>query len=108
MSMLGEQIKELREAARNIQGNLGRCLYRRKDVEEMQQVIGMLFEAADAIESLRDRLLKAERACDEKSYDAGFDNGMKATLQQLDGLIYEGADVDEIQAWADRQWEEET
>lgn len=49
----------------------------------------------------------AERACDEKSYDAGFDNGMKAVLQQLDGLIHEGADVDEIQGWIDRQWEEE-
>ena len=56
MSMLDEQIKELREAARNIQGNLGRCLYRRKDVDEMQQVSGMLFEAADTIEGLRDRL----------------------------------------------------
>lgn len=56
MSMLGEQIKELREAARNIQGNLGRCLYRRKDVDEIQQVSGMLFEAADTIEDLRDRL----------------------------------------------------
>ena len=56
MSMLGEQVKELREAARNIQGKLGRCLYRRKDVDEMQQVSDMLFEAADTIESLRDRL----------------------------------------------------
>ena len=56
MSMLSEQVKELREAARNVQGNLGRCLYRRKDVDEMQQVSGMLFEAADTIESLRDRL----------------------------------------------------
>ena len=56
MSMLNEQIKELREAARNIQGKLGRCLYRRKDVDEMQKVSGLLFEAADTIESLRDRL----------------------------------------------------
>lgn len=67
MSILGEQIKELREAARNIQGNLGRCLYRRKDADEMQQVSGMLFEAADTIESLRDRLQGCE--CDVvKSY----------------------------------------
>ena len=56
MSMLDEQIKELREAARNIQGNLGRCLYRRKDVDEMQQVSGMLFEAADTIEAQRNKL----------------------------------------------------
>lgn len=76
-------------------------------LEGMDNLVTMLREAADTIESLRDRLLKAERACDEKSYDAGFDNGMKAVLQQLDGLIHEGADVDEIQAWADRQWEEE-
>lgn len=52
MSMLGEQIKELRKAAFNIQGKLGRCRYRRKDVDEMQQISGMLFEAADTIESL--------------------------------------------------------
>ena len=34
-------------------------------------------------------------------------SGVEAVLQQLDGLIYEGADVDEIWAWADRQWEVE-
>ena len=95
MSMLGSQIKELREAAEKFEGY------------QNGEIGWMLREAADTIENMRDRLLKAELACDEKSYDAGFDNGMKATLQQLDGLIHEGADVDEIQAWADRQWEEE-
>ena len=63
MSMLGEQVKELREDAHNIQGNLGRCVYRRKDVDEMQQVSGMLFEAADTIESLRDRLQSVGETC---------------------------------------------
>ena len=63
MSMLGSQIKELREAARNMQGNLGRCLYRRRDVDEMQQVSVMLFEAADTIESLRDRLQATVETC---------------------------------------------
>ena len=62
-----------------------------------------LREAADTIISLRDRLQDAEDA----RYDAGFNNGIKACLQQLDGLIHEGADVDEIQGWIDRQWEEE-
>ena len=52
MSMLGEQIKELRKAARNMQGKLGRCLYRRKDVDEMQQVSSLLLEAADTLEKL--------------------------------------------------------
>ena len=55
MSMLTMQIDELRKAARNIQGNLGRHCYRRKDVNEMQQVSDMLRGAADTIESLRDR-----------------------------------------------------
>ena len=50
---------------------------------------------------------KRENGGDCESYDAGFDNGMKAVLQQLDSLIHEGADVDEIQGWIDRQWEEE-
>lgn len=61
-------------------------------------------EAADTIESLLDRLQDAEDA----RYDAGFKNGVKACLQQLDGLIHECADVDEIQGWIDRQWEEES
>lgn len=50
---------------------------------------------------------KRESEGERESYDAGFENGVKACLQQLDGLIHEGADVDEIQAWVDRQWEEE-
>lgn len=108
MSMLGRQIKELRALAcglRNLYEN-GTNLTR-VQVAGLTTAVEVMSEVADTIESLRDRLLKAELACDEKSYDAGFDNGMKATLQQLDGLIHEGADVDEIQAWVDRQWEEE-
>lgn len=49
---------------------------------------------------------KRENGGERESYDAGFDSGVKATLQQLDGLIHDGADVDEIQGWIDRQWEE--
>lgn len=72
MSMLGEQIKELREAARNIQGKLGRCLYRRKDVDEMQQVSSMLFEAANTITSLRDRLQELQGVGGESRYSELF------------------------------------
>ena len=79
MSMLDEQIKELREAARNIQGNLGRCLYRRKDVDEMQQVSGMLFEAADTIEGLRDRMQSVNDGCEYCKGDDGFD-GQKVMM----------------------------
>ena len=43
----------------------------------------------------------------EESYDAGFKNGMKATLQQLYGLLHDYPTLDDIEAWADRQWEEE-
>lgn len=39
-------------------------------------------------------------------YNAGFDNGVKATLQQLDGLLISTDSVVDIQAWADEQWEE--
>ena len=140
MSMLGEQIKELREAARNIQGNLGRCLYRRKDVDEMQRVSGMLFEAADTIENLRNRLqeeddalrdyrasqiaAEAERRLREiygkvpeqakrgndgkrESYDAGFENGVKATLRQLDELIVSGYDLKAVCSWINNRLEGE-
>lgn len=43
----------------------------------------------------------------DKVYDAGFTNGIKATLQQLDGLLMQTDSAVEIQAWVDRQWEEE-
>jgi len=57
--MADNRTTELREAARSIQGNLGRCLYRHKDVDEMRKVSDLLFEAASTIESLRDRLQAA-------------------------------------------------
>ena len=43
---------------------------------------------------------------ERESYDAGFASGMKATLQQLYGLLHEYPTLDEIEAWADSQWEE--
>ena len=89
------QIDKLRNRAQLFEG------YQNGEVSRLMR------EAADTIEELRDKLLKAERHCDEKSYDAGFDNGVKATLQQLQGLICEGATVGEIDAWADEQWEVE-
>ena len=98
MSELSHQADELRETADRLD--------RIADVSTPWihvKLTPMLREAADTIISLRNRLQDAEDA----RYDAGFENGMKATLQQLDGLIREGADVDEIQGWVDRQWEEE-
>lgn len=91
MSMLSSQADELREAAKQFEG------YQNGEISRM------LREAAGTIENMRDKLQDAEDA----RYDAGFKNGVKACLQQLDGLIHESADVDEIQAWVDRQWEEE-
>ena len=43
---------------------------------------------------------------ERESYDAGFASGVKATLQQLYGLLHEYPTLDEIEAWADSQWEE--
>ena len=56
MSILSAQCDELRKAARNIQGDLGRCLYRRKDVDKMLKFSDLLFEAANTIESLRQKI----------------------------------------------------
>lgn len=39
-------------------------------------------------------------------YNAGFDNGVKATLHQLDGLLIKTDSAVEIQAWVDEQWKE--
>ena len=59
--------------------------------------IVMTPEQAVAVTSPRD---------EGESYDAGFTNGVKATLQQLYGLLHEYPTLDEIEAWADSQWEE--
>lgn len=42
----------------------------------------------------------------DEIYNAGFDNGVKATLQQLDGLLIKTDSAVEIQAWVDEQWKE--
>ena len=75
---------------------------RQYDLDFMESCVNEEFEKL-----YEDELADAALGSDER-YDAGFANGVKATLQQLDGLIYKGADVDEIQAWVDRQWEEES
>ena len=49
----------------------------------------------------------SDNASDKDVYDAGFTSGIKATLQQLYGLLHEDPSLDDIEAWADRQWEEE-
>ena len=42
----------------------------------------------------------------DEIYNAGFDNCVKATLQQLDGLLIKTDSAVEIQAWVDEQWKE--
>ena len=49
---------------------------------------------------------KFENDGERESYDAGFNSGVKATLQQLDGLIASGYDINAVCAWIDCQWEE--
>lgn len=73
---------------------------------EIRSANRLMREAADTILDMRERLQDVQTA-KERVYNAGFDNGMKATLQQLSGLIAQGAYVDEIKEWAYRQWEEE-
>ena len=118
MSMLSSQANELRDRAKVLrQGNWS----------DGADDAALMEQAADTIEQLSEKeaaymdanheqgmqLIEQDKRIRElenqvrESYDAGFDNGMKAVLQQLDGLIYEGANVDEIQGWIDRQWEEE-
>ena len=48
---------------------------------------------------------------DEKDvYDAGFEVGMKAVVQQIDGIIYESIDADDavkaITRWIEDFWKE--
>jgi hypothetical protein len=102
MSMLSSQAKELRTLAgclRKLYEN-GANLTRVQDAG-MTTAVEVMCEAADTIESLRDRLQDAEDA----RYDAGFENGVKACLQQLDGLIVSGYDLKAVCTWIDNQWE---
>lgn len=42
----------------------------------------------------------------DEVYNAGFDNGVKATLQQLGGLLSETDDAADIEAWFVKQWKQ--
>lgn len=43
----------------------------------------------------------------DKIYDTGFDNGVKACLQILDGYLdYPHSAVENISKWVDEQWKE--
>lgn len=75
-------------------------------LESQGDVLGVMDSAHESCEQVPEQG-ERENGDERESYDAGFKNGVKACLQQLDGLIHEGADMDEIQAWVDRQWEEE-
>lgn len=64
-----------------------------------------LLTAAHQEELTPEQAIAATLGSDER-YDAGFANGVKATLQQLDGLITDGYDLKAISVWIDDQWEE--
>lgn len=67
-----------------------------------------LSSIADDIEAKHEQVLsEAMENVRVRAYDSGFDNGVKACLQQLEGLIARGDTIEEIRGWADRQWEEE-
>lgn len=88
------QADELRETAVKLGVN-GVC------TGDLSKLCVMLREAADTIDGLRDRLQDA----DDARYDSGFESGVKACLQQLDGLIASGYDLKAVCAWIDNQWE---
>ena len=126
MSVLSSQADELREAARQFEGYQNGEISRmmREAADTITSLWNSLTASEAALNKAAGNWAKADAQLREsygqhpeqgeregdgerESYDAGFSNGVKACLQQLDGLILEGADVDEIQAWVDRQWEEE-
>ena len=69
MSMLGEQIKELREKADMLDG-----------LEGMDNLVRMLREAADTIESLRGRLQRAGNVDTER--DATFAEAIRRIVEK--------------------------
>lgn len=110
MSVLSVQVGELRDKAKLLRAHAD-GLAAPFVVPSTKELMALAMldsasrmeEAAYTILSLQDRLQDAEDA----RYDAGFESGVKACLQQIDSLIRGGADVDEVQGWVDRQWEEE-
>jgi DNA-directed RNA polymerase subunit RPC12/RpoP len=77
MSISSIQINELREVARNIQGNLGRCLYRRQD----EQICDILFKAANTIESLQATIEMGSGTCKNEWAQFGKFRCSKCWLQ---------------------------
>ena len=59
-----------------------------------------IMRAIDAVEAAT---LGSER---DEIDDAGFDSGVKATLQQLEGVIACGDGLADIEAWIDELWKE--
>ena len=56
--------------------------------------------------NIADKIDERHEKARDYIYNAGFDNGIKATLQQLDELLINTDDAMEIQAWVDEQWNE--
>jgi hypothetical protein len=63
----------------------------------------LIDEYAERIEQAIAATFKRER---DKVYDAGFDSGIKATLQMLDGQLVSAWGLDDIREWVDEQWRE--
>lgn len=84
----------------NVKLDNGRYL---NPVSAIRNKVDVIWEDTLAIQAETRRADESER---EKVYNAGFDNGIKATLQQLDGLLIKTDSAVEIQAWVDEQWKE--
>lgn len=80
----------------------GRLRYWRGTIEIPETELHAI---CDEIQAEHDQAIAATLGSDE-IYDAGFANGVKATLQQIDGLIASGYDLKAVCTWIDEQWEE--
>ena len=80
----------------------GRLRYWRGTIEIPETELHAI---CDEIQAEHDQAI-AETLGSERDeiYDAGFDSGVKATLQQLEGLIARGDGLADIEAWIDEQW----
>ena len=84
-------------------GDFSFYIYHRDGCIMRNDLDGGIFDANDLEWAVR---AWNTRDRDDVSYDAGFDSGVKACLQQLEGKIAAHCGTVEIEEWIGEQWKE--
>lgn len=83
-----------------------------KQVEKLKVLNGELCaEVNEKDERIRELELRIElsdkaQTARDNGYTEGFDNGVKACLQQLEGIFMNAGGIIDVEDWVSKQWKE--